>query len=51
MSGRRNAREALDQGELVNNLAALILDMLLRIFEVLVGRVLGKSDLFTKDQT
>jgi hypothetical protein len=40
-----DVREALDQGELVNDLAALVGDMLLRGLELLFGSVLLEGNL------
>ena len=42
-----NKRESLDQLELVRDLAALGLDILLRLLEVLSGRLGLESDLFS----
>lgn len=38
-------REALDQSELVDDLAALVLDVLLGLFELLMRGILCKCDL------
>jgi hypothetical protein len=42
---RGSIREALDEGELADDLAALVLDVLLGLLEVVVGRVLGEGNL------
>lgn len=41
----RYVREALDEGELVDDLAALVGDVLLCCLELLLGSVLLESDL------
>lgn len=42
---QRNVREALDQAELADDLAALVLDVLLRLLELRVRGVFGEGDL------
>lgn len=42
---RGNIREALDERELADDFAALILDVLLGLLKVVVGRVLGEGNL------